>query len=115
MVVTMNIILKVYKKKKKMPSLDNIYDFDAFTLGEKKVFVDDIIQEQIAFNSSGLGGNLFQAMIEPLVGTFGSLVIQTIIILKLLTSINVDRIASELRGKMTVKQIFDFIVSTTEF
>lgn len=91
-----------------MRLLDDIYYFDAFTFEEKKVFVDDIIKKQIAFNSSRFGGNLFQVMIEPLLETFGSLVMQTIIILKLLTSIKVDRIASELRGKMTVKQIFDF-------
>ena len=86
-----------------MRLLDDIYYFDAFTFEEKKVFVDDIIKKQIAFNSNSL-----QVMIEPLLGTFGSLVMQTIIILKLLTSIKVDRIASELRGKMTVKQIFVF-------
>ena len=72
MVVTMNIILKAYKKQ--MHSLDDIYHFDAFTFEEKKVFVDDVIKKQIAFNSSRFGGNLFQVMIEPLLGTFGSLV-----------------------------------------
>lgn len=62
-----------------MPSLDDIYNFDAKTFQEKKGFVKDLIQRQFDLNSSGYG-NLIEILFTPILGFLWSLAIREIVI-----------------------------------
>lgn len=77
--------------------------------------MEDIIQQQFDLNCSGYAQNLLQALFVPLLGTFGAFIIRTVVNPRLLASINPDRIASELKGQMSVEQICDFMISAIEF
>ena len=95
-----------------MSSLNHVVDFDALTFQQKESFVEDIF---VALNSSHIG-TLCRTLFEQLVGNFTSVAIQRIVIPQSIASIDVNRVASELRGQMTLNHIVnDLIVSTIEF
>lgn len=62
-----------------MPSLDDIYHFDAKTFQGKKGFVKDLIQRQFDLNSSGYG-NLIEILFTPILGFLWALAIREIVI-----------------------------------
>ena len=97
-----------------MYSLNHVVDFDTLTFQQKKSFVEDILNRQFALSSSHIG-TLCRNLFKQLVGNFTSVAIQRIVIPQLIASVDVNRVASELRGQMTLNQVCDFIVSTIEF
>ena len=98
-----------------MLSLDDVYDFDMFTFQQKKAFIEDVVRKKFALNCSSYFKNIVLALLAPLVGIVGALAIQDVIIPQILASIVVNRIASELQGQITMRQICDFIISTIDF
>lgn len=109
------IFFKLYfELNKKNQSLNSVVDFDLITLEDKKSFVQDCINKQFDVNAGPLR-ILCRAFFQPILSNLGSIVVQRIVIPKLLARIDVDNVATLLKGKMTLNQVCDVIVVCIEF
>ena len=94
--------------------MDSAADFDLITLEDKKSFVQDCINKEFDVSAGPLR-ILCRAFVQPILINLGSIVVQRIVIPKLLARIDVDNVATLLKGKMTLNQVCDVIVSCIEF